>query len=205
MEGKHLSAKYFSQCCLLNMILNVIIFALQISALAVPQWFYYCYFDWGLVTLSTSKSDLKAIINSDDSYGNANNKLCEDFKPIIDAACKGFCGDLDRIRAAGIIMMIFMILSMIPAVMYFIVHLWLFRDKTIEHWSVYYGIWVQPLLYLIGITIYLAVADVYGIDDTWKDSENVSTGPGLSIGYSLIILQFISALISYNVTIRNKS
>jgi len=56
------------------------------------------------------------------------------------------------------------------------------------------------MLFLMGVICYVSIADVYGLNRPWNDSEEVTTGSGLNLAYSIIVFSLVPALHSYLFT-----
>lgn len=165
IEEKSFAYKYRNWFSFLNIILNLAILAVGLSAIMI-EWFHYCYFDWGLLNLTTSKDDLSEIINDSSDYSSVNDHMCGNFKSTIDAACSDFCGNLERNYSAGIVMVIFMVLTLTFSLCYLVIHILELLNRKVNHYLVYYGVWMQSLIYGIAITVYIAIINFYAVKTT---------------------------------------
>ena len=186
--------------CILSALMNLLVVVMQIVSILIKEWGYYCYFDWGLVSARTSNTGLKERVSGYHYYSHIHSEMCNDYKPVIDAACRDFCGTVDRMMDAGIVMILFQVLSCLINLFYVILHLRMYFGKIHQHWILYYGVWAPSAIFIMGLTFYLGISNFYGIKDTWKDSENIKTGPGLALSFSILVLNFLPAIHSYIFT-----
>lgn len=186
--------------CVLSALMNILVVVMQLVSISVNEWASYCYFSWGLVSAETTTAGLVKRVSGHNYYSDIHSEMCGDYKPVIDAACNDFCGNLNRIWSAGIVMIIFQVISCGINIFYAVLHLRMYQGKSHQHWLFYYGVWAPSAIFIIGLTFYLSISNFYGISDTWKHSENIKTGPGLALSYSILVLNFLPAIHSYIFT-----
>jgi len=172
---------------------------LQIVSLGLKDWVYYCYFKWGLLGAETSDSGLNDLVGGDTGYSNLHDDLCGGYQRVIEAACDGFCGNVKRLEAAGIIFLVFGILSVLLNLFYLVTYfLNGFKSvKTTKNWVLYCGILAASVSYFVGLILYLAIGNIYGMDSTWRSNENVSTKAGLALAYVALILNIGAGVLAY--------
>ena len=56
------------------------------------------------------------------------------------------------------------------------------------------------MLFLVAVIFYIAVSGVYGVDTPWNGDQQVSTGSGLNLAYSIIVFSLVPALHCYLFT-----
>ncbi|CAG9326860.1 unnamed protein product [Blepharisma stoltei] len=190
----------FKLHCFLGALLNVLVIVVQLVDLTLTQWVHYCYFDWGLYAGETSETGLDQRVSNNESYEDMNNNMCDYYKDVIDAACNDFCGNLTRFWTAGGIMIGFLSVCIFINATYVVLHICMYFGKKCKHWIWYHGIWAPTIIFFMGLTIYLAVGDIYGVDKTWDGDENLRTGHGLSLAFSIVVLHFLPAIHSYIFT-----
>ena len=186
--------------CILSALMNVLVVIMQIVSIAVPDWSHYCYFDFGLVSGKTNNDGLSKRISGYSYYSDIHSEMCGKYKPVIDAACTDFCSNLDRLWDAGIVMIIFQVVSCAINLFYAGLHVRMYRGKVQQHWILYYGVWAPSAIFIAGLTFYLGISNFYGIDETWKHNQNMKTGSGLALSYSILVLNFLPAIHSYIFT-----
>lgn len=188
----------------LNAGLHLCITVLLIVDVCLPQWFHFCYFDFGLVTAKAWKDGLNDRM-SGDSYSSIDKALCEGYKVVMEAACRDFCIALTNTWAAGVLMIVLSVISMSVTVFYAVLHILLARGKRYFSWLLYvippqYGVWVSPMLEVVAVTMYIAVSNVYGLSAPWNGDQEVTTGSGLNLAYSIIVFSLVPALHCYLFT-----
>lgn len=186
--------------CLISMLLNILVVVIQIVSISLQNWTHYCYFDWSLFGGETTEIGLTDRISGYNYYSDIDDQLCNNYKPVIDAACPDFCENLDHFESAGIVMLVFQILSCISSIVYILIHIQIYRGKKVTNRLFYFGVWIPSGVYIIGLTLYLAISNFYAIKNTWDDDEDRETGPGLALAYSILVLNFLPAIHSYIFT-----
>jgi hypothetical protein len=201
MEGDNLlDRQKIKLHCVLSALMNLLVVIMQIISITVREWSHYCYFDWGLVQGKTTTSGLKQRVSGYSYYSDIHKHMCNDYKPVIDAACPDFCEVVQRFWDAGIVMIVFQVISCAINLFYVFLHVRMYTGKVKQHWLLYYGVWAPSAIFIMGMTFYLSVSNFYAIDETWKHSENIKTGPGLALSYSILVLNFLPAIHSYIFT-----
>ena len=180
--------------------MNLLVVIIQIVSISINQWSHYCYFDLGLVQGKSTNDGISERISGYNYYSKIHNEMCNSYKPVIDAACTDFCEIITRLEEAGIVMIIFQIISCAINLFYVGLHISMYRGKFKQHWIFYYGVWAPSAIFIIGLTFYLGISNFYGISNTWKSSQNATTGPGLALAYSIMVLNFLPAIHSYIFT-----
>lgn len=188
----------------LNAALHLCITVLLIVDVGLQQWFHFCYFDYGLVTAKTWKRGIEDRLNGN-SYSAIDEALCEGYKEVIEAACRDFCSTLSHVWSAGIVMIVFAVMCMLLTILYAVLHILMARGRRYLSWTLYvrdmqYGIWTTPMLVLIAVTLFIAVSGVYGVDNPWGGDQDVSTGSGLNLAYSIIVFSLVPSLHCYLFT-----
>lgn len=116
--------------------LNLCIAVLIIVDISLPQWYHYCYFDFGLTTARTWKDGLNHRL-SGHSYSDIDNGLCEGYKVVIEAACSDFCVSLTAAWRAGIVMIVFAVVCLVCTIVYTVLHVLLARGRRYMSWLLY--------------------------------------------------------------------
>lgn len=186
--------------CILSALMNLIVVVMQIVSICVKHWGKYCYFTWGLVEAKTTKEGLRHRISGYNYYSDIDDEMCGGYKHVIDAACPNFCEFVERMRAAGIVMIVFQVVSCAINIFYVILHLRMYFGKHSQNLVLYYGVWAPSVIFIMGLTFYLSISNFYGTDDTWKNSQDIKTGPGLALSFSILVLNFLPAIHSYIFT-----
>jgi hypothetical protein len=186
--------------CILSAVMNLIVVVMQIVSICVKHWGKYCYFTWGLVEGKTTKEGLEHRISGYNYYSDIDDEMCGGYKHVIDAACPNFCEFVERMRAAGIVMIVFQVVSCAINIFYVVLHLRMYTGRYSQNLVFYYGVWAPSVIFIMGLTFYLGISNFYGTDDTWKNSEDIKTGPGLALSFSILVLNFLPAIHSYIFT-----
>ncbi|OMJ81346.1 hypothetical protein SteCoe_18198 [Stentor coeruleus] len=186
--------------CVLSALMNLLVVVMQIVSMAIKEWAHYCYFTMGLVEGKTTHDGLEDRVSGYNTYSDIHSHMCNSYKPVIDAACPDFCDNIERMKNAGIVMIVFQCISCAINIFYVILHVRMYFGKVSQHWAYYYGVWAPSAIFIIGLTFYLGISDFYGIDSTWKHKQNIKTGPGLALSYSILVLNFLPAIHSYIFT-----
>lgn len=116
--------------------LNLCIAVLIIVDISLPQWYHYCYFDFGLTSARTWKDGLNHRL-SGHSYSDIDNGLCEGYKVVIEAACDDFCVSLTAAWGAGIVMIVFAVVCLVFTIVYTVLHVLLARGRRYMSWLLY--------------------------------------------------------------------
>ncbi len=56
------------------------------------------------------------------------------------------------------------------------------------------------MLFIMSVICYVSIANVYGLNRPWDDTEEVTTGSGLNLAYSIIVFSLVPTLHSYLFT-----
>lgn len=131
-QPKPESRYHFWLSAVLNLCITILIFV----DIFLPQWFHFCYFDFGLTTARTWKGGLNDRL-SGHTYSNIDNRLCEGYKVVIEASCSDFCVALVDAWQAGVVMVVISVLCMVVTLFYAGLHVLLARGKRYMNWVLY--------------------------------------------------------------------
>ena len=185
--------------CIISAVLNLLVATFQIVSMLLSS-VKYCYFSWGLLSAYTEDSGIQDLTGYSSSYNHIGSTMCGSYKPIIQAACSDFCANVELFHKAGIVMMVFQLLTVFLNLAYVCLHLLAYKNRVPRSDLLYYGIWLPPFVFTVGVCLYISIGNIYGVNDTWKSEQDLKTGPGLTLAISVMILNFLPAIHSYIFT-----
>lgn len=191
------------------LILNSVTLLLGIIDLCLPVWISYCWWDIGLIDASNNSIIIN--FNDETSISDVKNDICGNLESYVERSCPGACFYMENFRKAGLVMLVFGILSLISMMFTMAIPvLRLFKIRVKKN-LVFVSIF-QVVLWFTGICAYAGTANLGEIDKTVNKPEynfianNYKAKVGIAISITVLLLQtgiLIYALFKIRTLLQN--
>eukprot|EP00359_Climacostomum_virens_P011330 CAMPEP_0204915806 /NCGR_PEP_ID=MMETSP1397-20131031/13749_1 /ASSEMBLY_ACC=CAM_ASM_000891 /TAXON_ID=49980 /ORGANISM="Climacostomum Climacostomum virens, Strain Stock W-24" /LENGTH=190 /DNA_ID=CAMNT_0052088023 /DNA_START=1 /DNA_END=573 /DNA_ORIENTATION=+ len=184
-------------------------FAMILVNLLLHRWFVYCYWHFGLVyaEIREDVALFKDVLSVFDIYEDAcrNQKV----RYTIDLACPDVCHNIDNLRTADKVMLVFGVLSLLSILCSVTFHtlLILNRRLTINKF-IYIFDFLPSFFFVLGFFLFIQIADFQSYEPTVDisyygvyepDDLSYKAGYAFAIANSVIVGAFVglSCIVSY--------
>lgn len=183
--------------------LQLSVVALIIVSLSVPDWYDYCWFQFGVGSarsLSLPGSDFEEHLYV------LHYTLCSWMpQSVPETHCPEFCAGVKRLEHASGALLFFLVYSAALGLISAVLHLYITRAKDFQCPSIRLLIASPALMMITGFGVYCVIAEFQSFKKVHKDptlcegSEPVDFTPqwGLLLSASLVMLQTLTVLYGF--------
>jgi len=186
--------------------LQLAVVALVLLSLSIPDWFDYCWFQFGVGSarsLSLPGSDFEEHLYA------LHYTLCHWMPDSVpEQHCPGFCAGIKRLDHASGALLFFLVYSAGLGLVSAVLHLYITRAKDFQCPSIRLLIASPALMMITGFGVYCVIADFQSFKPVSKDHNLCEgSGPidfqpqwGLLLSAALVMLQTLTVLYGFIVT-----
>lgn len=190
-------------------LLQFITLILIIVDLALNRWFQYCYWHFGLV-YATSFTEYTELDN-ESAISDVRDDVCDDDKvqQEVENSCSNFCEFVDQFRAAGVVMIVFAVGSIMILIVNIVLHVWKINaeHKKLPDILVVICFFAQPGMFAIGLLLYATISGVNDLEEVDNPASggneyprDFKTESGLKLGYAVGILSGFISIYAFFLT-----
>ena len=184
----------------LYFLLQLLVVALIFLAISVPEWFVYCWFQFGI---GSARSVGIPGTDFEEHLYVLHYTMCN-WMPhsVPEAYCPGFCDSIKRLEHASGALLFFLVYSAALGLVSGVLHLYLSRIRDFQCPSIRLLIASPALMMLTGFGVYCVIAEfqqfeeVKGSSDLCSDNQPSDFTPkwGLLLSVAMILLQLLTVL-----------
>jgi hypothetical protein len=170
---------------------SAVFMASALANLFVPEWFRYCYWDFGLIRTETF-TDISDF-SQESSLTTIQGDACGSLQGVLEDTCSNLCAHIQNFRIANMFLLSFSTLSIFATGVCIFLHMRAFTDESVRYKNIGIFMCYPFVFYLAGICIFAGVGDFSNLKTSGSHpgpAENFSLRSGIYYAFGNLILNF---------------